>query len=380
MAEDVTAARVRALIESSGLTQADFAAKAGLDASKISKSLKGVRRFTSLDLARIAELGGVSVDWLLGVEGAPAVAARALGAEPSAVEVAVREATRFAQARADLAFLGYPRPPRPAPVVPTDGSLVEQGIRLAEAAVAGLRGAGGEPLAHDLAPVVEEHFGVDLAVVEMPDGCDGLAWSDEHAHLILVGTTEYPTRQRFTIAHELGHLLAADDQGLHMDEDVMDPDRRRQPSETRANAFAAAFLLPADDLREAVGSEGRSLTVDAFAALVLRFMVSPSTLAYRLDSLGLISAEQREEFRELTTAVCAARTGATGRFAEWIESSRQSRLPSALVRDTFTAYVEGRSTLRPFANLVGLDVESLRRALDASAEPAAGGDEPEFAP
>ncbi|WP_345399290.1 hypothetical protein [Nonomuraea salmonea] len=33
----------------------------------MSKSSSGVRRFTSLDLARIADLCGVSVDWLPGV-------------------------------------------------------------------------------------------------------------------------------------------------------------------------------------------------------------------------------------------------------------------------------------------------------------------------
>lgn len=34
----------------------------------MSKSLAGDRRFTSLDLVHIAELGGVTVDWLLGGE------------------------------------------------------------------------------------------------------------------------------------------------------------------------------------------------------------------------------------------------------------------------------------------------------------------------
>lgn len=43
MAGDITAARVRQLIKESGLTQAEFAGRVGLDASKMSKSLSGVR-------------------------------------------------------------------------------------------------------------------------------------------------------------------------------------------------------------------------------------------------------------------------------------------------------------------------------------------------
>ncbi|WP_020575677.1 helix-turn-helix domain-containing protein [Actinopolymorpha alba] len=376
MAGDLTAQRVRALIDASGLSQAGFAAKAGLDASKMSKSLSGVRRFSSLDLAHIAELGGVSVDWLLGAKPAkPALAARASNTHDGAVEAAVREATRFAQAREDLAFLGYHQPEGPTI---TAGRKVD-GEELAASAVEEVRTAGGDPLARDLSDVIETCFGVDLAVTAIPAGCDGLAWRDDHARLILVATTEYPTRQRFTIVHELGHLLAGDDQGLHVDEDVMDPERRRQPSERRANAFAAAFLLPEHELRAAV-PDGSRLSLDTFAALVMRFSVSPSTLAYRLGNLRLITAGQRKEFRKLTTAACALRTGKAGEFAAWIEASRQPRLPGVLVRDSFSAYVDGKATLRPFANLVGMDVEMLRRALETPAGPGAAGDEPEFAP
>ncbi|MGH3489982.1 MAG: helix-turn-helix domain-containing protein [Actinopolymorphaceae bacterium] len=380
MAADSTATRVRALIESSGLTQSAFAARAGLDASKMSKSLSGVRRFTSLDLAHIAELGDVTVDWLLaGKAGTPAVAARAANLHDGGVDAAVGEATRLAQGREDLAFLGYERSPGPVSVVGRRHRKARNGARLAARIVDELRTAGGDPLARDLASVVEYYFGIDVALSGIPAGCDGLAWRDRHAQLILVATTEYPTRQRFTIAHELGHLLAGDDQALSIDRDVMDPERRRHPSEVTANAFAAAFLLPDDTLREAL-PVGGGLSLDAFAALVMRFSVSPSTLAYRLHALGLITTAMREEFRTQTTAACAFRVGRSGEFADWIESSRRSRLPATLVRDTFTAYLDGKSTLRPFANLVGVDVDTLRRALETPAGPGAGDVEPEFVP
>ena len=42
--------RVRELIQSAGSNQRDIAAEIGLDATKLSKSLSGARRFTSVDL------------------------------------------------------------------------------------------------------------------------------------------------------------------------------------------------------------------------------------------------------------------------------------------------------------------------------------------
>ena len=47
--------RVLSLIEASGLSRRAFAQEIGLDDSKLSKSLSGARRFSSLDLARIAD-------------------------------------------------------------------------------------------------------------------------------------------------------------------------------------------------------------------------------------------------------------------------------------------------------------------------------------
>ena len=115
-----TADRVRSLIAESGLTQHAFALSIGLDDAKLSKSLSGTRRLSSLDLARIAEQGGVSVDWLItGVEPALAMAARRAGGSAAR---AIREAKRLSTLRSDLAFLGYRQPWRRWTPIPARGS------------------------------------------------------------------------------------------------------------------------------------------------------------------------------------------------------------------------------------------------------------------
>jgi AcrR family transcriptional regulator len=69
MREQALSDRVRRLVAHLGCTQGDFAARIGLDGSKLSRSLNGARRFTLSELARIAEIGGVSTDWLLNGDG-----------------------------------------------------------------------------------------------------------------------------------------------------------------------------------------------------------------------------------------------------------------------------------------------------------------------
>jgi transcriptional regulator with XRE-family HTH domain len=72
------------LIAASGLTQRDYAERIGLDATKLSKSLTGGRRFTSLELARISELANFTVDWLItGAEPEPGLTPTALPGSPN---------------------------------------------------------------------------------------------------------------------------------------------------------------------------------------------------------------------------------------------------------------------------------------------------------
>src|SRR5260370_21206397 len=103
--------RVLGLIESSGLTRRAFAERIGLDESKLSKSLSGARRFSSLDLARIAEMCQVTVDWLITGEEPPlAMAARTSGGSASA---AIALAPQPCVLPAGIASPRCPHPPPP---------------------------------------------------------------------------------------------------------------------------------------------------------------------------------------------------------------------------------------------------------------------------
>jgi Zn-dependent peptidase ImmA (M78 family) len=327
----------------------------------MSKSLSGARRFSSVDLARVADLCHVTVDWLITGEEQPlAMAARTTsGNASSALDVA----RRYSRLRTDMAALGYPQPWQLKALNLGSGGYVEQGRLLAREALARAAEADHPVVGNDLITLVEAVFGVDVAVVALGDGFDGLAASSADVKLIVLATSQVPARQRFTLAHELGHLLAGDDQDVHLDRDVYDRAQAKDPSEMRANAFASAFLMPEEKLRAAVGSMG--LAEREFAALACDLAVTPSALAYRLLHLRLIDSGTCDRYKSTTAARAASTAGRGEDFARWVTEAGTPRPPGLLVRDTYAAYESGAATLRPYASLLGVDVDELRRALES---------------
>lgn len=361
---DTISDRVRTLIADSGSSQGDFARRIGLDDSKLSKSLAGARRFSSLDLARIAEACSVSVDWLLtGQEVQLALAARAEAGTSSAR--AIEEAKRLSNARADIAFLGYTQPWEPMSTPPLRGMDTAQGAQLAAYAQQRFVDRGLDPTNVDLAGAMEEAFGIDVAISDLGPKFDGLAVNNDEVKLIIAGQSAVPWRQRFTIAHELAHLLAGDDQGLHLDENIY----HQTETERRANAFAAALLMPEPLLRESVGRS--AVSAADFARLACRLRVSPSALALRLQNLRLVDAGTGARFRAETAKSVVATAGLDVEFALEVATAGRGRPPGLLARDTWAAYRDGKATLRPYANVVGIEVEALRASLESTGEPEA---------
>jgi Zn-dependent peptidase ImmA (M78 family) len=95
---------------------------------------------------------------------------------------------------------------------------------------------------------------------------------------ILINPAEPYTRQRFTIAHELGHHV------LHGKQSFRDPLHQVPGTdyrETEANTFAANLLMPEFYFRYYV--ESGKYFVSALASI---FGVSPSAISVRLKDLG----------------------------------------------------------------------------------------------
>ncbi|MFE1930804.1 helix-turn-helix domain-containing protein [Streptomyces sp. NPDC059474] len=374
--------RVREVMSAASLQQAAFAEGVGLTPDKLSKSLSGRRRFTSLDLARIAELGQTTVDWLLtGREPQrPAFAARASSpfsdTDPDS-GLALKELVhRFTTAYDVLDLMGRSRslPALPRPKADLE-QYVDQGEALALDALTALSARGVTSVAacetSDLAHALEEHFGIDVAQTDLPRGLDGAAWQTDHFRLVLLARTGVWTRQRFTLAHELGHILARDVQEMRT-ETHLAPGRQKDHTEIRANVFAANFLMPQAEIHAEAGTEsaGSGVSDDAFRALVVRFKVSPSALAARLHQLGLVTPHDRNRLRGVTTEVCHLLAQRADLHENRVAAARARRLPLAPARGLYEGYLAGDTTLRPLAAYFGMDPNALHDALDPE-QPAA---------
>lgn len=351
--------RVRDVITGSGMQQGAFAQSIGLDASKLSKSLAGSRRFSSLDLARIADVGKVTVDWLLtGEELAIATAARRAAGSSSGDAMA--RAMRLTELRGVAADLGRPLPDSPAIAVGTQRSTRSAGLRLADEALR-LVGDPQLVLSEELPDLLESRFAVDVAIVDLGGGFDGLAVQTPQSRLVLAAPTSVPARQRFTLAHELGHLLAGHDQDVHLDKDIFAP-VGADATEVQANAFAASFLMPEVLLRARVK---RGFDDRQFAELAMDFEVSPRALAIRLTQLKLIDKMAEAAFGALSGRRAAQLTGREEGLQRSIVTSTTPRPSRRLASDLFAAYEGGLTTLRPVAAVLGVDPVKLRDDLEA---------------
>ena len=135
---------------------------------------------------------------------------------------------------------------------------------------------GGDELPVPVESIAEDLLGLAVEARELD--VSGMLLPAERR--ILVNAAEPATRQRFTIAHELGHWVCQCLEGTVRPvycraEDVgVDPEAKAL--EREANIFAANLVMPETAVRDANGTN--------------RFGVSEEALAWRLYNLGLRDA------------------------------------------------------------------------------------------
>jgi len=122
----------------------------------------------------------------------------------------------------------------------------------------------------------------------------GMLYRSSGRTVIGVNSSHAPTRQRFTVAHEIGHLLMHKGERVIIDRFVRVNwrDGESNPEEVQANRFAASLLMPRSLLYEEIErvlSRHRDLTPhDLVGLLAKRFEVSSAAMQYRLINLDIL--------------------------------------------------------------------------------------------
>ena len=354
------ASRVKSAVSQSGMTQAQLADAVGMDPTSLSKALSGKRGLSSLELARIAETLQVPIASLLETPSSRDVrmAARSQPGRDTAVNAAVERAFALAEVDSLLVDLGRSGGKSPLPLTDAiDDARYEQmkpwqqGDYLAKC----LRDLLDDEDIEEFASFCEKRLSVDVAVEALPSGLDGLSLARGDYRLILVSSSIPATRQRYTIAHELGHLAAGD----HDDELVIDENMysKKTPEETRANAFAASFLMPEKSLLRHIGAAGVS---DATVGrLLARYKVSPMALAYRLHNAGHIDARRRDEIAQTSADTALRASGFADEYQRQIQDFNSRRMPYGLAERVSDAYAAGEVGVTVFSTVTNLDASAL---------------------
>lgn len=118
------------------------------------------------------------------------------------------------------------------------------------------------------------------------DRFDGMAATVDGIPVVVVGRGWPGDRQRFTLAHELGHLVL---QGR------LAPDVEE---EAAANRFAGAFLAPADEVRKELGEKRVWLEPRELEVLKKTYGLSMQGWMHRAKDLGILPDTHYVEMRK----------------------------------------------------------------------------------
>jgi len=327
----VLAERIREAREASGFTQDQVAEALGISRPAVVQMEAGRRKISSLELAELARMLGRSMHEFFDDSSERDGASHVWRALPEArqdpeTQQGMVRGIEVVNAILDLESLlglerlgaGFPQYQRARPT--TTWEAVTQGAELAEHERRRLQ-LGLDPIDDPAAALAGE--GLVVLGVKLPAGVSGLTFRNKRAIVCAVSTNDAPARQRFSLAHEYCHALC----DMAATPGVVSRDaERKDPIEVRSDAFAAAFLMPAEGVRSYLARLGKGLRSRAATGTEVReaeagfeprrttrtreidiwdvtrlagyFGASRVSVLWRLFNLRLISAKLRDSLFE----------------------------------------------------------------------------------
>ena len=224
-----------------------------------------------------------------------------------------------------------------------------ESVEDAERAALSLRAGwnlGGGPIP-DMTELLEER-GIKVFKLTLPKSVDGLTClvrraEGEDVPVVVCSTAKSIERQRFTIAHELGHMVMEIPPGV--------------PEEKACHRFAGAFLVPQEELMREVGRRRLNFGSGELIQIKQMFGVSAAALVVRMRDLGIIT--------ESTVAGIFRGVGKSWRRDEPCPLER-TESPGRFRRLCLRALAEGAISESKAAELLGLRVSVIERIMAGS--------------
>lgn len=137
--------------------------------------------------------------------------------------------------------------------------------------------------------------GAVLSYEPFKEELSGVLVKENDRTVIGVNSTHPKNRQRFTIAHELGHLFLQHQGEIFVDHVISRRDKKSSLAvdwqEIEANKFAAELLMPEDQLLEKAQflqeTNNEMTAIALLTQLAKDFQVSTQAMEIRLTNLGI---------------------------------------------------------------------------------------------
>lgn len=282
-------ARIAQARQMLGLTQAEMATRTGLQRTAINRIESGSRAVSAMELAGVAQVTGIPIDWFV-TESPPTVASRRASSHHETnvldvqVEVLARELTQ-------LIALDLLRPA---------GNKINLAVpkTLGEAESAALQvraqlGCDTNDLI-DLSSASRE-LGLFPYSIELSGSqADGAYVAIDDAMGVALVNGSWPSgRRRFTLAHEIGHHIFQDAYAVDIDLAATGN------TERLINAFAIHLLLPQESLKQQWHEfQGQENHRQAAIAIAARNRLSWTALSGHLVNISLLGQHAGEVLRE----------------------------------------------------------------------------------
>lgn len=269
------------------LSQTELAASTGISQPQISLMERGDRTVTDSAAAQIAAATKMPVSFF--DQAAPSVSGtlsfrKLAGASAISRDSSIARFEELERVSAELCDrIGYRLTPLPQAEDDIDGDDIEV---LAAQTRAALKLELQDPILN-LTRAMERRGIVVAAVAAVEEGIleghDGASRASERIQrpVIAYVSGKPGDRQRFTEAHELGHIV------LH----GRRPDVGEKIKEREAHRFAGALLIPSEAMRQTVSE---TLSLNGYLALKATWGVSIQAIVARAHALGLISDSRRK--------------------------------------------------------------------------------------
>ncbi|MBQ0849458.1 ImmA/IrrE family metallo-endopeptidase [Streptomyces sp. BH-SS-21] len=361
--------RIRREREHAGLSQRDLAARAHLSQPTLTRIETGARANVTLaELDRLAVALDIPVRLLTcgnPVRSRVRIAVRINDVTTGEREDALRRTLQVLELDARLDGLG----PSTAQQRKSDGFVpvldealsTEQQARVLAQRVRAVLHLDSAPIA-DVDDLIEQLTGVDTAVLELPKTIDGFTATDPERSttLIAVRACDVPERQRFSFAHELGHLLWGDGAQVH------ELSAKRTPGERRCDAFARHLLAPQEGIAAWLSAEKISANCvnERTAALLARhFRVSFAVMLIQLEEMSVLTEKEKRELWGTTGTQLAQRYGWGPAYKQEQRAAQAVRAPRRILERAVEAYRQNMIGVRALAMLEGHSPEEAESRL-----------------